>query len=164
MSRYRTTTGSRSSPSHAGTGALDWQEDVPIAGGPAPLALSPDKQVLYVGRRGRQEISSYRVDQDTGGLSLLGTTPLQGEPVYVSTDRTGRFVLSAYYYQSTAAVHAVDATGVATFPPVEWRLYGGWRARHPDGPVEPVRVPFLTLRTADRTRSFSSDSMPRPVV
>ena len=77
---------------HPSTGALSWQEDVAIEGGPAPLALSPDKRVLYVGRRTSQEISSYRVDQRTGGLSFLGTTPLQGEPVYVSTDRTGRFV------------------------------------------------------------------------
>ena len=104
------------------TGALAWQEDVAIEGGPAPLAISPDQRVLHVGRRGRQEISSYRIDPATGGLSLLGTAPLQGEPVYVATDRTGRFVLSAYYYQSTAAVHAVGEDGAVAFPPVEWRF------------------------------------------
>ena len=103
-------------------GALSWQEDVAISGGPAPLAIAPDRRVLYVGRRGSQEITSYRIDHATGSLTLLGTTPLQGEPVYVATDRTGRFVLSAYYYQSTAAVHAVNADGAATFPPVEWRF------------------------------------------
>ena len=103
-------------------GALSWQEDVAVAGGPAPLAIAPDRRVLYVGRRGSQEITSYRIDQTTGSLTLIGTTPLQGEPVYVATDRTGRFVLSAYYYQSTAAVHAVDAAGAAVFPPVEWRF------------------------------------------
>ena len=103
------------------TGAIAWKADVSIEGGPAPLALSPDKDVMHVGRRGSQELSSYRVDRSTGGLSLIGTVPLQGEPVYVATDRTGRFVLSAYYYQSTAAVHAVGEDGAATFPPVEWR-------------------------------------------
>ena len=103
------------------TGQLDWQEDVVVEGGPAPLAISPDKNFLYAGRRGRQEISCYRIDRGTGGLSLLGTVPLQGVPIYVSTDRTGKFVLSAYYYQSTAAVHAVGADGVPLFPPVEWR-------------------------------------------
>jgi len=106
---------------HPSTGALHWQEDVDVEGGPAPLALSPDRRVLYVGRRGSQEIAAYRVDQQTGSLSLLGSAPLQGEPVYVATDRTGRFVLSAYYYQSTAAVHAVNDDGVPAFPPVEWR-------------------------------------------
>ena len=103
------------------TGALSVQEDVTIEGGPAPLAISPDKTRLYVGRRTSQEISTYRIDRSTGGLTQIGTAPLQGEPVYVATDRTGRFVLSAYYYQSTAAVHRVDGNGAATIPPVEWR-------------------------------------------
>ena len=71
------------------TGAIAWKADVSIEGGPAPLALSPDKDVMHVGRRGSQELSSYRVDRSTGGLSLIGTVPLQGEPVYVATDRTG---------------------------------------------------------------------------
>lgn len=103
------------------TGKLVWQEDVAVNGGPAPLAIAPSKNFLYVGNRGSQEISSYQIDQNTGGLSLIGKTPLQGEPIYVATDRTGRFVLSAYYYQSTVAVHAVNSNGVATFPPLEWR-------------------------------------------
>ena len=103
------------------TGGLAWQEDVEVDGGPAPLAIAPDRNVLYVGRRGKQELSTYRIDQRTGGLSLVGTAPLQGEPVYVATDRTGRFVLSAYYYQSTAAVHAVGSDGTVITPPREWR-------------------------------------------
>ncbi len=107
------------------TGALSWQEDVAVEGGPAPLAITPGRDVLYVGRRESQELSSYRIDQRTGSLTLIGSVPLQGEPVYVATDRTGRFVLSAYYYQSTAAVHAVDSDGAVTVPPVEWQYTGG---------------------------------------
>ena len=105
----------------SGTGTLDWQEHVTVGGGPAPMAIDPGKNVLYVGKRDSQEISSYRIDHPTGGLSLIGTVPLQGEPLYVSTDRTGRFVLSAYFYQSTVGVHAVKGDGVLSFPPVEWR-------------------------------------------
>ena len=140
------------------TGALSWQEDVAIEGGPAPLALSPDKRVLYVGRRGSQEISSYRVDQRTGSLSFLGTTPLQGEPVYVSTDRTGRFVLSAYYYQSTAAVHAVNDDGVATFPPVEWRYTAhGAHAILTDRSNRFAYVPHIANRGPNRIDQFRFD-------
>lgn len=84
-----------------GTGKLDWQRHIAVGGGPAPMAIDPGKNVLYVGKRGTQEISSYRIDHPRGGLSLIGTVPLQGEPVYLSTDRTGKFVLSAYFYQST---------------------------------------------------------------
>ena len=107
------------------TGQLEWQEDVAVEGGPAPLAIAPDKDVLYVGRRDSQEIASYRIDPGSGRISLIGAAPLQGEPVYVATDRTGRFVLSAYYYQSTAGVHAVGRDGVVVLPPVEWRYTGG---------------------------------------
>lgn len=35
----------------AGTGQLTPQGEVPVSGGPSPLTLSPDRQVLYVGHR-----------------------------------------------------------------------------------------------------------------
>ncbi len=140
------------------TGQLDWQEDVVVEGGPAPLAISPDKNFLYVGRRGRQEISCYRIDRDTGGLSLLGTAPLQGEPVYVSTDRTGRFVLSAYYYQSTVGVHAVGADGVPVFPPVEWRYTaGGAHAVLTDRSNRFAFVPHIANRGPNEIFQFKFD-------
>jgi len=103
------------------TGKLALQEHVAVDGGPAPMTIDPAKNFLYVGKRGSQEISSYRINHGTGGLSLTGTVPLQGEPVHVSTDRTGRFVLSAFFYQDTVAVHAVGNDGMLTFPPKEWR-------------------------------------------
>lgn len=77
------------------TGKLTWQRQVAVDGGPGPLAIDPGKNFLYVGNRDSQKLSSYRIDQSTGGLSLVGAVPLQGEPVQMSTDRTGRFLLSA---------------------------------------------------------------------
>ena len=140
------------------TGKLAWQEDVAVNGGPAPLAIDPSRNFLYVGRRGTQEISSYRIDQGTGGLSLIGTTPLQGEPVYVATDRTGKFVLSAYYYQSTAAVHAVDRHGVVTFPPVEWHYTaGGAHAIQTDRSNRFAFVPHIANRGPNAIFQFRFD-------
>ena len=104
------------------TGRLHREQDVEVTGGPAPLAIDPERNYLYVGRRGVREISSFRIDHNTGGLSLIGTVPLQGEPVFLATDRNGKYVLSAYYYQSTAAVHRVNDDGVAIAPPIEWLL------------------------------------------
>ncbi len=122
------------------TGKLDWQEQVKVAGGPAPLAVDPRRRFLYVGHRATHELSSYRIDPRTGGLSLIGTIPLQGEPISVATDRTGRFLLSVYFYQSTVGVHAVSNDGVIAFPPVEWRhsYHGPHGIR--GGSVQPVRV------------------------
>ncbi len=140
------------------SGAIDWQEDIAIEGGPAPLALSPDNDVLHVGRRGGQQLSSYRIGRDTGGLSLISTVPLQGEPVYVATDRTGRYVLSAYYYQSTAAVHAVNDDGAAVFPPVEWRYTShGAHAIQTDRSNRFAFVPHIANRGPNAIFQFGFD-------
>ena len=129
------------------TGKLAWQEDVAVDGGPAPLAIDPGKNFLYVGKRGSDEISSYRIDQSTGGLSFIGTAPLQGEPVHLATDRTGRFVLSAYWHQSTVGVHGVNSNGVATFPPIEWRYTAsGCHAIYTDPTNRFVFVPHTSNR------------------
>ncbi len=140
------------------SGQLHWQEDVAIEGGPAPLAISPDKSVLHVGRRTSQQLSSYRIDRSNGGLSLIGDVPLQGEPVYVATDRSGRFVLSAYYYQSTAAVHAVGNDGAATFPPVEWRYTShGAHAIQTDASNRFAFVPHIANRGPNAIFQFRFD-------
>ena len=127
-----------------GTGGLTWQQQVAAEGGPGPLAIDPGRNFLYVGNRDSQKLSSYRIDQNTGGLSLVGAVPLQGEPVQISTDRTGRFLLSAYLYQSTAAVHAVNSGGIITFPPIEWRYTAyGAHGIHVDRSNRFVFVPHL---------------------
>ena len=104
------------------TGKVAWRQQVPVEGGPDPLAFDPQKRFLYVACRDRQQLSSYRIDPATGGLSLVSTVPLQGEPIQIVTDRTGRFVLSVYFYQSTIGVHAVNDQGVIAEKPVEWRV------------------------------------------
>jgi 6-phosphogluconolactonase len=140
------------------TGEVTRQEDVVVEGGPAPMALSPDKRVLHVGRRGSQQLSSFAVDPRSGGLSLIRTVPLQGEPVYVATDRSGRFVLSAYYYQSTAAVHAVGSDGAVTFPPVEWRFTAhGAHAILTDRSNRFAYVPHIANRGPNAIFQFTFD-------
>ena len=140
------------------SGSMNWREDIPITGGPAPLAIAPDQSVLYVGRRTSQEISTYRINKPTGSLTFVGTTPLQGEPVYVSTDRTGRFVMSAYYYQSTAAVHRVNTDNVPQFPPVEWRYTAhGAHAMLTDPSNRFAYVPHIANRGPNAIFQFRFD-------
>jgi 6-phosphogluconolactonase len=104
------------------TGKVAWREHVPVEGGPDPLAFDPQRRFLYVACRDRRQLSSYRIDPATGGLSLVSTVPLQGEPIQIVTDRTGRFVLSVHFYQSTIGVHAVNDQGVIAATPIEWRV------------------------------------------
>lgn len=103
------------------TGALELLEKVSVAGGPAPLVMSPERDYLYVGRRAVCALASYSIDQQTGALTDLGSVPLDAEPCYLGIDRSGNYVFSAYYAAGKAAVHPIDGNGVAHGPPVEWR-------------------------------------------
>jgi len=104
----------------AETGKLTPKAEVPVAGGPSALAISPDQKVLYVGHRTSQEISSHRIDQDTGGLTPNGKVSVAAAPTFLSTDRKGRFLLSAHYQGAHVAVHAIGAGGAIVGPPIEW--------------------------------------------
>ena len=104
----------------AETGQLTPKGEVPVSGGPSPLTISPDRKVLYVGHRNVPEISSFRIDPDTGGLTQSGTVSPEAAPTFLSTDRKGRFLLSAYYQGARAAVHPLGADGSVGGPPIEW--------------------------------------------
>ena len=55
-----------------------------------------------------------------GGLTQNGSVPLEAWPVYVATDRRGRFVLSSYYQGARVAVHPIGDDGSVGGDPVEW--------------------------------------------
>ena len=104
----------------AGSGKLTAKAEVPVSGGPSALAISPDKKVLYVGHRDVPEISSWRIDHNTGGLAKNGTVSPDGAATFLSTDRKGRYLLSAYYQSGHAAVHPIGDEGAVGGPPIEW--------------------------------------------
>ena len=104
----------------AGTGKLTPKAEVPVVGGPSASAISPDRKALYVGHRNSNEMSSYRIDPDTGGLTQIGKVSLPAFPAFLSTDPNGRFVLSAYYQGAHVAVHSVGDDGTVSDPPIEW--------------------------------------------
>jgi 6-phosphogluconolactonase len=72
--------------------------------------VGPDN-TLYVGYRTRPSIASYRIDPETGGLSLLGTAAQADAPTFLAPDRTGRYLLCAYYQGGYVAVHPIAADG-----------------------------------------------------
>ena len=105
------------------TGKLKHQGDVELKGRPAPLAIDPEHKYLFAGQREAESfgMASFKVDRKTGGLTPISSIPLNGDPVHISTDKTGKFLLSAYYYQKTAAVHKISDDGSLADPPVVWR-------------------------------------------
>lgn len=104
----------------AHTGKLTPISEVPVPGGPSALAISPDRKVLYAGHRGSSEISSFRIDQDNGGLTQSGKISVEAPPTYLATDRKGRFLLSSYYQGAHVAVHPLGDDGAVGGPPIEW--------------------------------------------
>ena len=140
------------------TGALSLQHDVAVSGGPAALAVDPGRNCLYVGRRAVRDIASFRIDPANGAISPIGAAPLEGEPVFLATDRKGRFVLSAYYYQSRAAVHRIDDNGAAVAPPVEWlETASGAHAIQTDPTNRFAYVPHIANRGPNRIFQFRFD-------
>jgi 6-phosphogluconolactonase len=102
-----------------GSGQLTRQAEVTVVGGPSVFAISPDRQVLYVGFRTTPAIASFRIDGKTGQLSPQGRVVAEHAPTFLATDRSGRFLLSAYYQGGYAAVQPLGPEGVVGAPPID---------------------------------------------
>ncbi len=99
------------------TGRLKPQTELPMPGGPSLLAISPNRQDLYVGHREVPEISSHRIDPSTGGITRTGSISPPDAPGFIATDRSGRYLLAAYYQGGRAAVHPIGDDGAIAAPP-----------------------------------------------
>jgi 6-phosphogluconolactonase len=77
-----------------------------------PMAVSPDRRVLYAALRSPPyAASSFAIDPASGRLSLLSTTPLLCAMAYIVTDRAGRFLLAASYTDAKLAIYPIDPVG-----------------------------------------------------
>ncbi len=92
---------------NASDGSIELQENISVSGSPGPLALSPCGNYLYAGLRSSREIASFRIDAETRHLSHLRTVQLNADTCYIATDKTGNFLLSAYYGAGKVTVHAI---------------------------------------------------------
>jgi 6-phosphogluconolactonase len=79
-----------------------------VPGGPAAMALNPQKDRLFVGLRDSPELACFQLLPD-GGLLLKTTCSLPSDPCFVGTDQSGNYILSAYYNAGQIAVHRWSA-------------------------------------------------------
>lgn len=101
------------------TGQVSPKEIVQPIVNPSYMCVNSDGNFLYsVSERnnfqGRKDgsLSSFRIDNRDGSLTLLNTVSSQGAgPAHVSLDRTGRFLLSANYSAGSVAVHPIRGNG-----------------------------------------------------
>lgn len=82
-------------------------------GGSLPMALSPDKKLLYVGLRNEPFTAvTFAIDKKTGKLNMIGGGPLADSMAYIVTDRSGKYLLSASYGGNKVTVNPIGANGV----------------------------------------------------
>ena len=68
----------------------------PIVGTPMSIAVSPDFRFLHVALRSQPYlVASFAVDSLNGKLTHLSNAPLPHSMAYISTDRTGRYLLGS---------------------------------------------------------------------
>ncbi|MBM3942927.1 MAG: lactonase family protein [SAR202 cluster bacterium] len=140
------------------SGLLTAKGEVQVSGGPAPMAIGPQRRSVYVGRRGSKQISSFAVDQTTGGLTMSGTVDLETDPCYLSTDHKGRFVLAAYYEGARVTVHPVGTSGAVGQPPVVQRpTFRGAHCFQTDPTNHYAFVPHIAGRGPNLILQFKFD-------
>ena len=87
------------------------------AAGACPLAVSPDRRFLYASLRSEPfTTASFAIASATGRLTRIGESPLPQRMAYISTDRSGRYLLGASYAGNLVSVSAIDERGLAGAP------------------------------------------------
>jgi 6-phosphogluconolactonase len=86
--------------------------DVIKPGTSTPMAVSSDRRFLYVGTRGEPQIAAgFAIDSSSGKLEHVANGPLADSMAYLSTDRTGRFLLGAFYPGHKITVNPIGPPG-----------------------------------------------------
>ena len=109
----------------AKTGALQRRGETKCPAEPAFLSVSPDRKTLFASYRSTGQLASFRIDPATGSLTPLSVVEGGEDPAYLMADRTGRFLLSAYYLANKVTVHrlasngSISTTALQTIPTAE---------------------------------------------
>jgi 6-phosphogluconolactonase len=79
---------------------------------PSFLAIHPGYQYLYAVNESSASVSAFSLDAQSGKLKLINQQPTQGAaPCFVTTDKTGKFVLIANYSGGNVLVFPVGPGG-----------------------------------------------------
>ena len=101
-------------------GKLEHRADLALPGAPGALAQSPDGRFVFASLRSKGKLASFRLDASTGLLTTVSIIDAAADPAFVATDRTGRFLLTAYYVAGKAAVHPIGKDGSLDARTARW--------------------------------------------
>ncbi len=77
---------------------------------PADIHCSPSGEFLYGSNRGHDSIVIYKIDEETGKLSLVGHEPTRGSfPRNFAIDPTGRYLLAANQKSDDLVVFRINS-------------------------------------------------------
>ncbi len=93
------------------SGKLSKREEIPLVGEPGPLWMSRDKKYLYVTLRSTKSIAAFRFDAITGAITLIRNSVTGTEAEYISTDYSGRWMLTASYNEGRVATFPISDDG-----------------------------------------------------
>ena len=94
------------------TGALSLRTTSDAHGPSGALFLHPTLDVLYDAHVESTTLASFQLDKSTGQLTRINQVDTGiGIPAHLVTDRTGRFLLTAYYGGGGITVHRLGADG-----------------------------------------------------
>ena len=85
---------------------------------PSYLAISPGKEFIYAveelnGDGNSGKVVAYRFDKKAGTLTRMIEKPSGGDdPCYITTDKSGRWVITGNYTSGTVSVHPANKNGV----------------------------------------------------
>ena len=95
-----------------GTGAWTPVQLVENLVNPSFLAFDREQRFLYAVHGDFSEISSFRIDRETGSLSLVNQQSTGGKnPVHLVADQTNRFMIVANYAAASLAVLPIRQDG-----------------------------------------------------
>lgn len=93
-------------------GTLATVQTVAAHGTVMPMALSPDRRVLYAARRNEPwSVLAFAIDARDGRLALLAEAPLPQSMAHIALDGSGRWLFSASYHGNLLALSPIDADG-----------------------------------------------------
>jgi 6-phosphogluconolactonase len=102
------------------TGKLTHKSDCKVADGePGAVTVDPEKRFLLAAIRSTGKLASFRLDVGTGKLTHIKTVTAGPDPAHISTDRTGRYLLTAYYVDAKVTIHAIGKDGTLSAKPLQ---------------------------------------------
>lgn len=80
--------------------------------GLSPLAVGPDRRVLYAASRSPDTVHAFAIDSDDGALHLMNSVPAPAPFIQMTVDRMGGFLLAASYGGNIVAAMPLGKGGM----------------------------------------------------